>query len=292
MSIKHLLITILLLSTIPAFAVKESIVKRSNYLNVLTFGAIPDDEIDDTGSIQEALDYSFNNGIQIIYFPAGVYDIGEMLFDIDKYGISSSLHVYSGQTLIFEYGAILKRNNANVNHMLYSHNDSTAIGYTGCHDITIIGAMVDENSALGTNDTAFNFSHGEGINIIACEFFGASGTWHSIEINSCRDVIIDKCIFRDNTNSEDIQIDAALGKGNLGISDHTVCYDVRISNCHFLTDGHYSIGNHTDAPHHDITIENNCFEGLGKAGEFIRFVPMTQGVNLKNNLINSGMRRP
>jgi len=285
MLVKRLCFVFLLFSTIPTFAIRESKIERSNYLSVLAFGAVPDDEFDDTAAIQKALDNSFNNGIKIIYFPTGVYNIGEMLFDTDRYGVSSSLHVYSGQTLIFEYGAVLKRNNANVNHMLYSHNDSSAVGYTGCHDITIIGALVDENASLGTTDTAFNFSHGERINIIACEFFGASGNWHSIEINSCRTVVIDNCIFRDNSNSEDIQIDAALGHGNLGIDDHTVCYDVRISNCHFLTDSHYSIGNHSDAPHHDITIENNCFEGSGKSGEFISFVPMTQGINLNNNLI-------
>lgn len=252
---------------------------HGNFISVADFGAVADDDKDDVKAIQAALDYSRDNGLPIIYFPKGVYLIGQHLFDVENSGVSSSLHVFSGQTLIFENGAILRRSKASVTHMLFSHNEPDAVGYIGCHDITIIGATVDENAAFGTKDTAFNFSHGDRINVIGCEFYGASD-WHSIEINSCRNVLIDKCTFRDNRNTEDIQLDAALASGNIGKDDHTVCHDIVISNCRFKTDGHYSIGNHSNAPHHDILIKDNWFSGTGVDGQFFTWVPLTHSVTV------------
>jgi len=276
--------------SLTARASDPGISSHGNFISVADFGAVADDDRDDVRPIQDALDYSRDNGLPVIYFPKGVYLFGEQLFNLEKTGVSSSLHVYSGQTLIFEDGAVLRRSKASVSHMLFSHNEPDAVGYIGCHDITIIGATVDENAALGTKDTAFNFSHGERIAIIGCEFYGASD-WHSIEINACRNVLIDKCTFRDNVNSEDIQLDAALDSGNLGQNDRTVCYDVVISNCRFKSDGHYSIGNHSNAPHHDILIRDNWFSGTGVDGEYIHWVPLTHSVTVTGSHIDGAVRQ-
>lgn len=254
------------------------------YVRVSDFGAVADDQVDDTEGIQAALDWSRDHGCPIVYFPKGEYRIGKLLFDTENHGIATALHIYSGQTAIFEQGAVLRRTNAEVSHILYTHNDTTAVGYTGCHDIMIIGATVDENASLDTNDTAFNISHGERIQILGCEFYGATHTWHSIEVNSSRNVLIDKCTFRDNMNTEDIQLDAAINAGNLGIADGTVCQDVIIQNCLFDTQGHYAIGNHSTASHHDIVIQNNTFTGGGQEGKYIRFVPHTHSVTETGNV--------
>lgn len=255
---------------------------RDGYIDVRSFGAKGDGMADDTRSIQKALDYSRDNG-GIVYFPDGTYMLGTLLFDEDKSGIAAALHVYSGQTLIFEKGAVLKRANAKVTHMVFTHNDENALGYTGCSDVTIIGATFDENSSLGTNDTALNISHSDRVRVIGCEFFGASGSWHSIEINSSRNVSVEKCLFHDNSNSEDIQIDAAIGAGNLGVSDGTVCHDITITGCTFISDGHASIGNHSDAAHHDILIKGNTFRGTTNPRSFIAFVPLTHNITLTDN---------
>jgi hypothetical protein len=63
-----------------AVEVSESIVfpEDAGILNVLSFGAIPDDGIDDTTAIQAALDFQAN-GNRIVYLPAGTYLISDRL---------------------------------------------------------------------------------------------------------------------------------------------------------------------------------------------------------------------
>jgi hypothetical protein len=60
--------------------VSESIVfpEDAGVLNVLDFGAIPDDDIDDTAAIQAALNFEASSN-RIIYLPAGTYLVSERL---------------------------------------------------------------------------------------------------------------------------------------------------------------------------------------------------------------------
>ena len=275
--IRRLLSTILFLTACftPVFA--------SASVDVKSFGAKGDGVSDDTRAIQDAIESCRAEGGEIV-FPAGTYLISSLLFDTDNSSISSSLHVYSGQTLRFEKGAVLRRGDASVNHILFTHNEPDAEGYDGCRDISIVGAVVDENASLGTNCTAFNVSHAQEVRISDCEFYGASGSWHSIEINSSRYVYVRNCFFHDNSNSEDLQIDAALGTGNLGKDDEMVCRDIYITDNHFRSDGHPAIGNHNRGEHRLIYIYHNIFEGTAGEREFISFHDDTYNVHLSGNI--------
>ena len=272
-----------LLTTMLLAALSAALCLGAENVNVKDFGAKGDGVTDDARAIQDAIEYSRTNGGEV-FFPKGVYMISSSLFDTGNGSVRSALHVYSGQTLRFEKGAVLRRGSADVNHMLFTHNEPDAEGYKGCSDILIDGATIDENAALGTNDTAFNITHGCDIRITGCEFYGASGTWHSIEINSSRYVYVDHCRFHDNHNSEDIQIDAAIGTGNLGKDDETVCRDIFITDNDFRSDGNPSIGNHNRGEHRLIYIERNVFAGTAGPRGFIDFDDDTYNVHLAANI--------
>ena len=263
---------------------------RDLCVNVKSFGAYGDGVADDAAAIQRAIEYSHIHGGMVV-FPKGQYALKTCLFDAADTGVASALHVYSNQKLVFEPGATLLRGSNAVTHMLFSHNDSGATGYDGCENIEIVGATVDENASVcASNDTAFNFSHGKNIRIRNCRFIHAYGNWHSIEVNACKNVEIVGCIFEDNANSEDIQLDAAIGAGNLGESDGTVCTEIRIHNCHFTTGGHPAIGNHTEAAHHDIRVDHNVFHGGAGSRGYVDFVASTYNVDLADNTFHDSER--
>jgi len=247
----------------------------TSFINVQDFGAKGDGISDDTRALQSAIDYSRDKGGGTLYFPNGTYLLKTLLFDADNRGVASSLHVYSGQTLLFEKGAVLKRGNPDITHMVFTHNDTDATGYEGCRDIQFIGCTFDANASFETSNTSLNLTHGHNIHIIGCSFYGCRSTWHALEINSSRDVSVRNCDFYNNRNSEDIQLDAALKSGNLGQNDKTVCQDIHIRNCRFTCKGNPAIGNHSDAPHHDIHIIGCTYQGDPGNRGFISFVPST-----------------
>jgi hypothetical protein len=53
---------------------------KTGMVNVLDFGVIPNDSIDDTKKIQDAIDYVMMNGGGTVYFPAGDYEINGTLY--------------------------------------------------------------------------------------------------------------------------------------------------------------------------------------------------------------------
>ena len=273
-----------LLTTALFAALSAVLCLGAGQVNVKNHGAKGDGVADDTRAIQDAIEYSRTNGGEV-YFPKGVYMLGSVLFDADNHSVASALHVYSGQTLRFEKGAILRRGSAEVSHMLFTHNEPDAEEYTGCKDIVIDGATVDENASLGTNYTSFNISHATNVRITNCEFYGGCGSWHSVEINSSRYVYLDHCYFHDNKNSEDVQIDGAYGTGNLGKDDGMVCRDIFITDNTFRCDGHPALGNHyPKAEHRLIYIERNTFTGTEGPRSFIDFEADTYNVHLTANL--------
>ena len=197
---------------------------------------------------------------------------------------SSALYLAPHQRLIFEPGAILLRGSDAVNHMLYTGNDSNATEYAGASDIEIIGATFDENKSLNTNCTALNLSHAKNVKIKNCKFINSSGTWHSIEVNSSKDVYISECIFENNQNEEDIQIDSANGTGNLGSNDGTPCDNIHIYNCTFDTQGHVAIGGHDGGWHKNIRVYNNIFRSPGNPDRgHCAFTENTEYIDVYNN---------
>lgn len=252
---------------------------RYRIVNVKDCGAKGDGITDDTEAIQQAI----MNG-RTIYFPDGTYLLNKCLWNVSDVSTSSALYIAPHQRLIFDPGAVLLRGSDTVNHMLYTGNDSNATDYNGISDIEIIGATFDENELLSTNCTALNLSHARNIKIKNCKFINSSGTWHSIEVNSSKDVYISECVFENNSNEEDIQIDSAGGTGNLGSNDNTPCDNIHIYNCTFDTQGHVAIGGHDSGQHKNIRVYNNIFRSYGNPDRgHCAFTENTKYIDVYNN---------
>ena len=250
-----------------------------HYADVTKYGAKGDGITDDT----EAIDTAFSNG-RTIYFPRGTYLLNTCLFNESDPSKAAALHVHSGLRLIFDPDAVLLRGSDAVTHMLYTGNTIIDTDYNGASDIEIIGATFDENKSLSTNCTALNLSHAKNVKIKNCKFINSSGTWHSIEVNSSKDVYISECIFENNQNEEDIQIDCAGGTGNLGSNDGTPCDNIHIYNCTFDTKGHVAIGGHDGGWHKNIRVYNNMFRSSGNPDRgHCAFTEHTEYIDVYNN---------
>lgn len=248
-------------------------------INIKKYGAIGDGVNDDTVPIQNALNEAHENSGGIVFVPAGTYLLNSSLFDTSEYGKKAALHIYDNTTLWLDNNAVLKRG-SNVNHIIFTHNESSATGYDGAKRITIKGGVFDEDSSLVTDCTSVNISHAFDIMINGVTFKGSSsGSWHYIEVNSSSNVKIYNCNFMTGSNMEDIQIDSAGGTGNLGQDDNTVCMNIEICGCYFNSGAHPGIGNHTDAAHHDIRI-NGCVFYNDNTDGAIKWVASTHAVDI------------
>lgn len=252
---------------------------RYRIVNVKDFGAKGDGITDDTEAIQHAI---FSG--TTVYFPDGTYLLNKCLWNESDPSISAALWAIPGQRLIFSRVAVLLRGSDAVNHMLYTGNENGVTDYNGTSDIEIIGATFDENKSLSTNCTALSLSHAKNIKIKNCKFINSSGTWHSIEVNSSKDVYISECVFENNSNEEDIQIDSANGTGNLGSNDNTPCDNIHIYNCTFDTQGHVAIGGHDSGQHKNIRVYNNIFRSSGNPDRgHCAFTENTKYIDVYNN---------
>jgi Pectate lyase superfamily protein len=74
-------------------------------VNVQTFGATPNDNIDDTAAIQSAMNTAGNNGSKVIYFPDGIYDVSDSLLLSNAVGSQVKRTTVEGQS---RSGAIVR----------------------------------------------------------------------------------------------------------------------------------------------------------------------------------------
>ena len=232
--------------------------------NVKSFGAKGDGVTNDALAIQDALDYAQRGGI--IFFPFGTYLI------------TSNVVFYSNQHLVFEKGAKLLQGAA-INNLMMNHSTSEIGEYNATKNVIIEGATFDGGNYT-ENNTLFGICHSKNITIRNCRFINAYGTWHNIEINSSKNVLIDNCYFegsrKTGASGEMIQIDsfnntATWPWGN-GAVDGTVSYMVEVKNCFFENNViSPAIGNHSDAIVNCIRIHDNILDGLTSSRGAINF---------------------
>lgn len=235
--------------------VNAIIKKFSNFVNVVTdFGADNTANTDST----EALKNAFATRDAFIYFPAGNYLIS------DSIKINSSTYVYG-------YRAIIQ--NASSNNMFINNSDGTVGGYSANSNITLDGLRF---VGLNMIQTIVAFSHCINIKILNCEFYSNSSThdeqnWHLVEINSCKYVDIDKCVFGGSSKfkTEMLQLDVATAYEVFpwfGPYDNTPCSNINITNCFFYHPEKYgfetletkdaAIGNHNGSDAAPISFIN------------------------------------
>ncbi len=259
-------------------------------LNVkLDFNAVGDSVTDDTNALQNALDTIKDGGE--LFFPAGIYRT------------TACLIFYSNQSLIFERGATLLRGNEDLEqrYILANHTLPNEGGYSSCENVLIDGACFDGNAEIELCATLLNTCHAKNIIIRNCLFRNGC-LWHYIEINSSKNILVDECTFdssysTDSEKGEQIQLDLAQigsygpiinnnGKEVEFMPDKTVCRDIEIKGCRFYGYGFApAIGNHGNAPHHDVIIHNNEFIGdFGRRGA-IDFVDLMYNVKIYDNIL-------
>lgn len=245
-------------------------------VNVLAYGAVGDGVADDTKAIQAALDALKTTG-GTIHFPVGIYRL------------TKSVYFYSNQELIFEHGATLLQG-AEINNLMMNYSTADKGGYNATQNVIIDGATFDGGNYT-TPNTLFGICHSQNITIRDCRFINAYGHWHNVEINSSKNVLIDRCYFegsrKNAENGELIQIDsfnntATWPWGN-GLVDGTVSYLVEVKNC-FFTNCTVSpaIGNHSEAVVNCIRIHDNTFEGFTSSRGAINFYN-AKNVDVYNN---------
>lgn len=270
----------------------KNLLGNANYIyNVKDYGAIGDGITDDAQHIQNAINDCNNNGGGIIFFPAGTYALSTALFNASTPGIASALMCYKNQILVGTKNTTLLASGNNVTHIIFNENAFSDGYYNGDGNI-IISNLTFKVGNVPVKCTAINITHASNIIVEKCSFYNIP-TWHCIEINSSKNCEVRNCYFDSSNNTtEDIQLDAAFGEGNLGANDGTVCTDIKIYNNYFESGSHPSIGNHSDYAHNNIRIYNNIFNGSKRGNPtrgIIDFVAKTNAVDIYNNTFYSSV---
>lgn len=215
-------------------------------------------------TIQAALDYAKTVGGVEILVPSGEYVIYEPL------KIPSNTKIRGLGEVIF------KRVSDVATAIILNDSDGTIGGYDASKTIEIENIIFDSNNTeIEGYVTALGIGHAQNIKIKDCTFLNNT-TWHDIEINGCKNVLIDNCNFPNyQGTSEMLQLDAMINEGVFpwfGPADKTSCENVVINRCRFnaLNNTVRAIGNHSyDA---GVTskhvIVNNC--------EFVGFATTIQ----------------
>ncbi len=245
-------------------------------LNVKDFGAGGEGETDDTGAIQAALTAARDQKIEMIYVPAGIYHISEILI------------IYENTTLHLAKNAVIVRK-SDINAMLINGTEFVS-GYDGESNITVEGGTWDGNSReFPSNVTPLGFGHARNItiqNLIVLDVYN----WHHVEINAIDGATIQDCRFEGmvltRAFTEMVQIDLMGTEGMFpwfGEFDNTTCRNVLINRCIFQNGDTAGIGTHStrpDARHEYITITNCEFINLTREGIVAQ---NWQNVTIENN---------
>src|SRR5690554_3083610 len=221
----------------------------SGVIDARVYGALGDN-LDYTTELQAAIDAAEG---KTLYIPAG------------DYKISSALIVKSYTTIILNSTANIWRD-AEIDNMIRNYSDGVSGGHSAATSIIIDGGNWHcESSTYTSACTPIAFGHAQFITIKNASVFNVSDRWHAVEVNGCRDVMIEKCFFDgggdDNFLGECIQVDHAGDSGAFpwyGPYDDTPCEAVTVRDCSF-ENWATAVGTHSVpvTPHRNIQILNN-----------------------------------
>ena len=228
-------------------------------VNVLDYGAKPDDTEFDSAKLQAAIDAVKDGGTVI--FPAGVYCLDRCL------------GFYSNQTLLFMPGAVLKRSTyTGAGTLLMNYYTADVGGYSAVENVNIIGATFDGNPEIDKSCNLLNTFHAKNINVIGCVFRNCN-YWHCYECNSSANIRVVDCVFEDKyfalqNRSEYFQIDRAgidsisnLFDTEYMTFDNTSCTNILVANTIFdsTTSQAVGLGNHSPYAHHGVYVTGCTF---------------------------------
>ena len=190
-------------------------------------------------------------------------------FKAGTYNITKMMTVQSNTKITCEPGVLFKR--ACRYQMLEMAASEDVTEYNGTHDVTWIGGVFRADT-VAEDAIVIVLYHCKNITLQGITVDGCRG-YHSIECNSSSDVLIEDCIFTDQSSipgadyREAIQIDFAYqlgypyrGSVNAPANDGTHCRNITIENCAFCEVPN-GIGTHTvyeKEKYHENIMINNC----------------------------------
>lgn len=220
---------------IPAFllllAVSENVQAQTVKQIQVTFapGASVGKTIQD--ALNEALEDQSGNTLYEITLPAGTYQLDTLL------------KVFSYTTIKME-GCTLVRD-TDKTMLRIGYEDTTCYGYSGQHDITIVGGCFDGGGmAKKVTGSIVRMGHASNITIRNVTFQNVYET-HHVELAGCENVLFEGCTFKDffskkdktnSANNEALQFDVLHNAEHFPkypAFDDTPCRNVTVSKCRF-----------------------------------------------------------
>ena len=241
-------------------------------VNVKDFGAQGDGTTDDTAAIMRAMQFAYRHPKSTVFFPRGEY-------------LKSDAICLPSQVTLASLGATIKNVPGNTSRWITTglgFEEAALIAYDSLSDISIEGFIFQGNGETLTASVSAGYC--TGVTIRNCVFRDI-GTFHAVEIMSCKNVLIEDCRFEgfvegSGTNyAEAIQFDASYvsedtppgprGSGNGLPTRHAI-----IRNCTFTkseTNGYFmtGVGSHwavAEGKIQDVTVENCYFDHCSVAG--------------------------
>lgn len=225
-------------------------------IDVKVFGANGQDSLDDTKSIQQALDQADRENGGLVSVSDG------------KFLLSASLKIGSNTHLKLSKQTIFLRSKAFT--PMIRNNTKGAKRYSGNHDIIIEGGIWEGNSdQFPVRFNHITMGHAENITIQDTKLLNNYGS-HHIEFAGVQNGrIINNFIegYKGEKKKEAIQLDIVRDRWNFpafGEYDNTPCQTVLIEG-NTIVNHSRGIGNHNTVPgvfQTDIKIHNNIFKGI------------------------------
>ena len=208
-------------------------------------------------AIQEAINKARLAGGGVVFIPFG------------EYLLENEILLYSNIKIVGTKGTILKRRNSSIRVFMRAGLKETDGAYDGLvnfeiHNITFDGEEKTEITGM------LYLGHGNRIRVKNCVFKNLLNNWHMIEINGCKDVVIEDNIFENYRGTESIQIDFMLNDEVYPfpcLKDDTICDGITIKNNRFIKIEGTCIGNHSfkqGVMPRNIVIESNYFEDISE----------------------------
>lgn len=207
--------------------------------------------------IQEAINKAKLAGGGIVFIPFG------------EYLLHSEILLYSNIKIIGTKGTILKRRNSSMRVFMRPDLKETDGGYEGIANFEIHNVIFDGEEKTEITGMLC-LGHGNRIRIKNCVFKNLLNNWHMIEVNGCKDVVIEDNIFENYRGTEAIQIDFMLNNEVYPfpcLKDETVCDGITIKNNIFKRIYGTGIGHHSFKANvipRNITVKDNYFEDVSE----------------------------
>lgn len=238
-------------------------------------GAKGDGIQDDTSYIQAILDIAVTKGAVYCHIPKGTYRL------------TNKLYLSKNTKIVMDKGARLLRDHSS-GFFINGRSGDNFTGFNGNGNISIEGGVLDGNlTARYKHYNAIGLARGQNIVLRNVEILDVRGA-HAVDINACKDVLIERCKFKGYDINYTVDGDGAsyyreaiqianhteAGFNSFGSFDAQPCENITVRDNYFGKSDNYpayptAVGNHgavVDLYMKNIRIYDNEFDGMTYAG--------------------------